>query len=131
MVCLGESYSDTSYIVYCTDPVRLTTRASDSVRINGRRTRPSTDGFLIVNPGSLLSLECSADSFPAADINFQKDGSVLTSGGRVRITRSTSGGRRLTISDVEAADEGRYLCVATSRAGADSSFIDVVVQGKD
>jgi hemicentin len=120
------SKQETQLTVY--DPVRLTTRASDSVMINGRRTRPSTDGVLIVNPGSSLSLECSADSFPPADVNFQKDGSILISGWRIGITTTSSGRRRVTVSDVEAADEGRYLCVATNRAGADSSFVDVVVQ---
>lgn len=102
---------------------------TDSVMVDGVRTIPSRDGRLIVNPGSRLSMECLGDGFPAPGISFEKDSSVLTPGGRIRMTNTTGGGRRITISSADAADEGRYRCVAASTAGSDSSFVDVVVQG--
>ena len=37
----------------------------------------------------------------------------------------------LTISNIVAADDGRYFLVATTVAGSSFSYIDIIVEGKD
>ena len=102
---------------------------TDSVLVDLAATMPSIDNSLIVKPGARVRMGCASDGFPAPDITFEKDGSVLAVGGRTQIANRDSGGQQVIIFDIKPTDEGRYRCLAANRAGFDSSFVDVAVQG--
>ncbi|KAM9324527.1 hemicentin-1 [Gastrophryne carolinensis] len=77
---------------------------------------------IVNNP---VTLECEATGFPAPMLTWLKDGiPVSSSSGRIQIL---SGGRVLTIANVQLEDTGKYTCVAVNAAGDQQKDFDLSV----
>ena len=72
-----------------------------------------------------MTLICNASGNPSASISWTKDGSAVNSS---RISLS-SGGKQLTITNVNRDDRGDYRCVANNSIAAvvtsDAATLDV------
>ncbi|XP_029473326.1 LOW QUALITY PROTEIN: hemicentin-1 [Rhinatrema bivittatum] len=80
-----------------------------------------TRDVIINNP---ISLYCESNAVPPPTLTWYKDGYPLTSSDKALIL---PGGRVLQIPRAQAADAGRYTCVAVNEAGEDSIQYDVRV----
>ena len=98
-------------------------------------------GQMVSEGGSLLLFCLHSGSLPAAQITWIRDGTVLTTGGRVTISsdvlthasppQTTSS---LSITSILPSESGNYVCRATNNLlpdqPIDSSVAVVTVQGK-
>ena len=69
--------------------------------------------------GDNVTLSCNASGNPVPTISWTRDGSLVSSGDQ-RISFE-AGNRQLTITNVNRADSGEYLCVADNSEGNDTS----------
>ena len=69
--------------------------------------------------GDNVTLSCNASGNPEPTISWRRDGSLVSSGDQ-RISFE-AGNRQLTITNVNRADSGEYLCVADNSEGNDTS----------
>ncbi|OWK57262.1 Hemicentin-1 [Lonchura striata] len=88
------------------------------------RSSPQT-AMVHINTSALL--ECAAEGVPAPRITWRKDGAVFT-GNNSRYLVLEDGS--LHIPWAQAADTGRYVCMATNAAGSERQRIDLHVLGK-
>lgn len=66
-----------------------------------------------------------------AEVKFLKDGhEVAVDGDRIRVLDDGSGGYKLVIDKVSAADVGAYSCLAKSEAGSSESGADLKITSK-
>ena len=72
-----------------------------------------------VTEGDNVTLSCNASGNPVPTISWTRDGSLVSSGDQ-RIGFE-AGNRQLTITNVNRADSGEYLCVADNSEGNDTS----------
>ena len=72
-----------------------------------------------VTEGDNVTLSCNASGNPVPTISWTRDGSLVSSGDQ-RISFE-AGNRQLTITNVNRADSGEYLCVADNSEGNDTS----------
>lgn len=77
--------------------------------------------------GSSLVLECNAAGTPRPLLTWLKDGVPVRANSNLHII---SGGRKLVILNAGEADNGQYVCVATSRAGEKEIKYDVEILGE-
>ena len=117
------------FIVILVDQPQMTTRLTDTATIDGEKAFPDKDGRLRVNPGSSVSMSCSASGSPSPDLSYAKNGVVVSAAGRVSVETTDAGALDLTIDDIRASDSSGYVCTANNDAGADSSRIVVAVTG--
>lgn len=75
---------------------------------------------------SSVTLQCRADGSPSPVVTWHKDGQPLRKTVRQRALSSGS----LQIAFVQAADTGRYTCIAANAAGTVSLEISLTVQGE-
>ena len=75
--------------------------------------------------GSDLSLLCAVAGCPVPTVSWSKDGSTLTTSGRMVVTADGT----LSISTVLRRDSGRYTCTASNTYGKAVSSAEVVVTG--
>nr|XP_033816119.1 hemicentin-1 isoform X1 [Geotrypetes seraphini] len=80
---------------------------------NGGKSGETRD-VIVNNP---ISLYCESNAVPPPTLTWYKDGRPLTSSDKILIL---PGGRVLQIPRAQAADAGRYTCVAINEAGEDS-----------
>ncbi|KAM9299498.1 sialic acid-binding Ig-like lectin 14 [Gastrophryne carolinensis] len=74
-----------------------------------------------VDGGDSVTLKCSVDSNPPADVTWTK--------GEKTVVRSVTGqGLELSITDVMARDTGIYSCSAWNKHGDTSDFVDIHVE---
>nr|XP_019568140.1 PREDICTED: basement membrane-specific heparan sulfate proteoglycan core protein isoform X7 [Rhinolophus sinicus] len=85
------------------------------VQVSPERTR--------VHEGSIVRLYCRAAGVPSATITWKKEGGSLPPQARSERTDIAT----LLIPAITTADEGFYLCVATSPAGTAQARIQVIV----
>uniref|UniRef100_A0A8C2ZWU4 Hemicentin-1 n=1 Tax=Cyclopterus lumpus TaxID=8103 RepID=A0A8C2ZWU4_CYCLU len=78
-----------------------------------------------VKVNSTLTLECAAQAFPTAALQWYKDGQILRADDHVSITTNS---RVVQIKHAQVSDTGRYTCVATNIAGEDEKDFDVNIQ---
>ncbi|XP_042370765.1 hemicentin-1 [Plectropomus leopardus] len=78
-----------------------------------------------IKVNSTLTLECAAQAFPTAALEWYKDGQILQTDDHVSITAN---GRIVQIQHAQVSDTGRYTCVATNIAGEDEKDFDVNIQ---
>uniref|UniRef100_A0A670IF80 Hemicentin 1 n=1 Tax=Podarcis muralis TaxID=64176 RepID=A0A670IF80_PODMU len=76
--------------------------------------------------GSSLVLECNAAGNPPPLLTWLKDGVPVKASDNLHIV---SGGRKLEIMNAGEADDGQYVCVATSIAGEKEIKYDVEILG--
>lgn len=76
--------------------------------------------------GSSLTLECKAAGNPLPLLTWLKDGVPVKASDNLRIV---SGGTKLEILNAVEADQGQYLCVATSIAGEQEIKYEVEILG--
>ena len=69
--------------------------------------------------GDNVTLSCNASGNPEPTISWRRDGFLVSSGDQ-RISFE-AGNRQLTITNVNRADSGEYLCVADNSEGNDTS----------
>ncbi|XP_068599564.1 hemicentin-1 [Brachionichthys hirsutus] len=72
-----------------------------------------------------LTLECAAQAFPTAALQWYKDGQILEADEHVFIS---STGHIVQIKHARVSDTGRYTCIATNIAGEDEKDFDVNIQ---
>ncbi len=78
--------------------------------------------------GTSVTLTCSATGEPAPVQSWTRNGSPVTTGStRFQIS---SDGSSLTVSNVQEADEGTYVCGATNVAGTVTDSISLNVIGE-
>ena len=83
-----------------------------------------------------IRLECNADGNPAPNFTWTYNGTTgitelsQTSGSRYTVETQTRGHSVLTVSGASYRDDGTYTCIATNKAGTDSTSINVEIQGK-
>ncbi|XP_020608169.1 roundabout homolog 1-like [Orbicella faveolata] len=68
--------------------------------------------------GGNLTLSCNATGNPVPTMSWTRDGSPVNTSGRISFSDNKT---QLTIMDVSRTDSGEYRCVATNRAGNDTS----------
>ncbi|XP_074490966.1 hemicentin-1 isoform X1 [Sebastes fasciatus] len=78
-----------------------------------------------IKVNSTLTLECAAEAYPTAALQWYKDGQILRADGHVSIAAN---GRIVQIQHSQVSDTGRYTCVATNIAGEDEKDFDVNIQ---
>lgn len=76
--------------------------------------------------GNSLMLECKAVGNPPPLLTWLKDGVPVEVSDKLRVS---SGGKKLEILNAAEADQGQYLCVATSIAGEQAIKYDVEILG--
>lgn len=76
--------------------------------------------------GGNVTLICNPEAAPRPKFTWKKDGNVLGSGGRRRITDTGS----LIISPVSRDDEGTYICQVSNEYGNDESRGRLIVLSK-
>ncbi|KAK2540204.1 Hmcn1 [Columba guinea] len=74
--------------------------------------------------GNSLTLECKAVGNPPPLLTWLKDGVPVEVSDKLRVS---SGGKKLEILNAAEADQGQYLCVATSIAGEQAIKYDVEI----
>lgn len=74
------------------------------------------DGTLYVNPGSRITLTCSADSFPPPEYQWKVNG-----------TESQEKTNKYSISNAVTEDQGTYMCVVTNKVAGRSATASVTV----
>ncbi|OPJ77524.1 hemicentin-1 isoform B [Patagioenas fasciata monilis] len=74
--------------------------------------------------GNSLTLECKAAGNPPPLLTWLKDGVPVEVSDKLRVS---SGGKKLEILNAAEADQGQYLCVATSVAGEQEIKYDVEI----
>ncbi|XP_026223083.1 neural cell adhesion molecule L1-like protein isoform X1 [Anabas testudineus] len=73
--------------------------------------------------GEDLQLECISEGFPTPTIKWMKMGDMLPS--RTKMYKFE---KLLTITDIEASDQGKYMCIASNSAGEAAHYFDVIVE---
>ncbi|KAM6982682.1 cell adhesion molecule L1-like a isoform 3-T3 [Tautogolabrus adspersus] len=73
--------------------------------------------------GQRLELECIPEGYPTPKITWMKLGEEMP-----RKTKYDNFGKQLTISAVEEADAGKYMCSAKNSAGEAVHYFDVIVE---
>lgn len=73
-----------------------------------------------------LILKCEAEGHPPPSLTWLKDGSPVAARENLRVLEQ---GRKIEILSALPSDAGRYVCVATSVAGAREIKYDVSVLG--
>jgi len=73
-----------------------------------------------------LILKCEAEGHPPPSLTWLKDGSPVAAKENLRVLEQ---GRKIEILSALPSDAGRYVCVATSVAGAREIKYDVSVLG--
>ena len=72
--------------------------------------------------GEIAQLQCTTFGIPAPNISWEREGTVLMSGGRIKIIEGRSNGNTsysiLTISNVTLYDDGQFTCVADNGVGS-------------
>ncbi|XP_037705520.1 striated muscle preferentially expressed protein kinase isoform X4 [Choloepus didactylus] len=71
---------------------------------------------VVAAPGVDVLLKCIVTANPPSQVSWQKDGSVLRSGGRLLI-RAEGERHTLLIREARAADAGSYMAIATNELG--------------
>ncbi|XP_070550445.1 fibroblast growth factor receptor 2-like [Ptychodera flava] len=84
-------------------------------------TNPENEEVTVAS-GSPVSLHCSADAYPSADITWTKNGEELEPGADDTI---------LHISAVNDSDEGLYVCTAENYVGVDEHEIQLNVNDSE
>ena len=74
-----------------------------------------------------LTLECKATGNPPPVLTWLKDGVPVKTSDNIR---TEAGGKKLEILSTLEADQGQYVCVATSVAGEKEIKYEVDVLGK-
>ena len=87
------------------------------VRVAPQITTQPQAGSVI--EGDNVTLSCNASGNPEPTISWTRDGSLVSSGDQ-RISFE-AGNRQLTITNVNRADSGEYLCVADNSERNDTS----------
>ena len=75
--------------------------------------------------GDNVTFTCNATGNPAPTFRWTKNGSVLTTGSRIRLP---SDGKQLTLTNVTREDSGQYVCEATNNVRtvpSDSATLNV------
>ena len=75
--------------------------------------------------GDNVTFTCNATGNPAPTFRWTKNGSVLTTGSRIRLS---SDGKQLTLTNVTREDSGQYVCEATNNVttvASDSATLNV------
>lgn len=70
---------------------------------------------------ALLVVSCCS---PTPTIKWMKMGDMLPS--RTKMYKFE---KLLTITDIEASDQGKYMCIASNSAGEAAHYFDVIVEG--
>ena len=81
---------------------------------------------MIIDEGDLL-LTCNATGNPTPSISWTKDGSLINASGDPRISFIEEN-TKLSITNVSAADDGQYQCVASNSLGnatSNTAILDV------
>ena len=71
-----------------------------------------------------ITMPCSVKAFPIPNMAWKKDGELVTNGTRHTVTR-----KELKISQVSAADMGRYYCIAWNRGTVQAKSIMLLITG--
>ena len=66
---------------------------------------------------------------PVPDVEWQKGGTLIRDGRRVKIDKDKDGVHSLRIPRVETADQGEYSCTAKNKAGKATCSAKLTVQG--
>nr|XP_057939412.1 sialic acid-binding Ig-like lectin 5 [Doryrhamphus excisus]XP_057939413.1 sialic acid-binding Ig-like lectin 5 [Doryrhamphus excisus] len=98
----------------------LTTEETAMLNVSYVRP-PSITGQTAVKEGHALNLTCSVDSFPPSRVTWRLLRSNAT------IPPPGAGTARLAISNVSAAQSGRYVCTANHPAATLTAHVDVTV----
>ena len=75
--------------------------------------------------GRIVSIRCTATGFPQPSLEMKKDSAPVHSAKRPRENEIV-----LTLDDVQPADAGQYVCVASNIADVDRSFTSITVRCK-
>lgn len=81
---------------------------------------------VIANYGETVTVQCTANGKPRAQISWHKGPRKIMASRRIAI--SSQG--HLVINAVEMSDAGYYTCLANNSAGQDSVTIIIQVQSK-
>ena len=81
---------------------------------------------VIVNAGETVTVLCTANGTPRAQISWYKGRNKITSSRRIAV--SSHG--YLVINAVDMSDSGYYTCLGNNSAGQDSVTIIIQVQGE-
>ena len=82
--------------------------------------------LVIVPLGGQAVFECKVLSNPPANVSWRGPSSLpLSNSDRISVTPST-----LTISGVQASDEGFYECIATNDYGTNTTSSRITIGGK-
>ena len=81
---------------------------------------------VIAEPGEIVTVHCSANGTPRAQISWYKRSKEVIPDRRIAL--SSQG--HLVINAVERGDQGFYMCLASNIAGKDSRNISIKVQGR-
>ena len=75
--------------------------------------------------GRIISIRCSASGFPPPSLEMKKDSVPVQSAKRPKDNEVV-----LTLHNVQPADAGQYVCVASNIADVDRSFTSITVRCK-
>ena len=82
--------------------------------------------------GETAQLQCTAFGIPAPNISWEREGTVLMSGGRIKIIKGRSNANTsystLIIFNVSLIDDGQFTCVADNGVGSSvNSFLHLTI----
>ena len=73
------------------------------------------------NEGSLVNISCTASGTPEPDVQWFRNGMIVSSGKKTAF---------LMFSTVTRAEDGQYTCRANNSAGNDENHVTLVVHCK-
>ncbi len=78
--------------------------------------------------GSIATISCAFNGYPAPSVMWRRDHEILTSDVRRKIT-SCNTSSVLEITKLEYDDEGRYSCCITNSMATDSTTMTLTLHG--
>ena len=116
-LCLCIATTDLCFSALGSDPATVTSVSEPQRVLTGRSA----------------TLTCNIKAIPDATVMWYKDGILITSGSRRRISPTSDTNTQLTISSATSADNGMYQCVVSNVHGDDVGTISLQVRdhGKD
>lgn len=112
------------------EPIGVVSSADENVYVDGVRHLPTSEGSYAVREDSTLSIVCGFNGVASEDVTWTKDGSGLPFAGDDRLSVSSSAGSStLTVSNVESADAGVYVCEGSRDGERISSSANITVTG--
>ena len=83
---------------------------------------------LDLKTGNTATISCAFNGQPAPSIVWRKDGELITSDNRRKIT-SCGTSSVLEVTSLEHEDKGVYSCYATNQLGSDSASMTLSLHG--